>query len=643
MDVVSPRGTALPASNRARMHADAKPTVVILHGANGAASLMKPLADELRGCAEAFMPNMLGHGGREVPESLTIESLAADVVAQMDAAGLPRAYLFGFSSGGLVALYLARHFPERFHGVCTVAAKYVFDQKTVEHWTYMISFERLERPGGKRPQELARDHAPQDWKKVISMNRDMFVEFGKKPPLDELDLRAISIPALLFSSNQDQIVTLDETLALSRLIPNSKPVIFQGQCHPFNVVPVPAVAKAMCNWIAENERRGMLAVTPRPSIVILHGSNGSGATMRALADAVQTEVNAYTPNMLAHGGRDVPERVTIEDLANDIIAYMDGQHLAHAYVFGYSSGACLALYLARHFPQRFDGVCTLAAKYVFDEKTVAHWTHLTDPERLGRPGNKRAAELTETHAPQDWVAVTSSNRRLFEDYGRNPPLSEDDLRAIKIPALLFSSDNDQLVPLAETTALGEFIADSRVVIFKGQAHPFSLVPIPAMGNVITKWIAQIEARGALDRELSAVSWTLRPPLVVLHGANGSGASMQPLTDQLEAHTEIFAPDLIGQGGRPLPERLTIEEMASDVIAQMDARGIRQTYLFGYSSGGYLALYLARHYPERFIAVSALAVKYVFDARTVAHWTHLADPKRIRELNAQTGRMDELIR
>jgi pimeloyl-ACP methyl ester carboxylesterase len=365
----------------------------------------------------------------------------------------------------------------------------------------------------------------------------------------------------------------------------------------------------------------------RPAIVILHGSNGSGATMRALADAVP-DVDTYTPNMLAHGGRPVPERITIEDLANDIIAYMDEQHLARAYVFGYSSGACLALYLARHFPQRFNGVCTLAAKYVFDGNTVAHWTHLTDPERLGRPGNKRAVELTETHKPQDWVAVTNSNRRLFEEYGRNPPLDEDDLRAIKIPALLISSDNDQLVPLAETTALGKLIPDTRVVVYKGHAHPFSIVPIAAMGNVITKWIAQIEARTALDRSLSGMSQTRKPPIVILHGAQGTGAIMKPLADELRDCAEAFTPNMLGHGGREVPESLSIEALAADVLAQMDTAGLRRAYLFGFSSGGLVALYLARHFAERFYGVCTVAAKYVFDQRTVSHWTYMISFERL---------------
>ena len=231
-----------------------------------------------------------------------------------------------------------------------------------------------------------------------------------------------------------------------------------------------------------------------PSIVLLHGANGSAATMSPLTEALQPALDVHPLNMLGHGGRPVPEKSTIADLANDVIAQMDERGLSRAFVFGFSSGGCVALYLVRHYPERFLGLSTLAAKYVFDRHTVSHWTHLTDPERLGRPGNKRAAELTETHHPQDWVAVTNANRRMFAEFGRNPPVSDDDLCAIGVPALLFCSDEDQLVPLDETIALGKLIPDSRVVIFKGRCHPFSIVPMAAMAKAMTTWAGDVQAR-----------------------------------------------------------------------------------------------------------------------------------------------------
>jgi pimeloyl-ACP methyl ester carboxylesterase len=196
--------------------------------------------------------------------------------------------------------------------------------------------------------------------------------------------------------------------------------------------------------------------------------------------------------MLGHGGRPIPEALAIEDIAADVIAYFDERGIAKPIVFGYSSGGFVALYLARHFPERVAGVCTLAAKYIFDEKTISHWTYLANPDRLA-PRNKRVEELSKSHHPQDWRLVTLAIRKWFVELGRTPPLSEDDFRAIRQPVLVFSSNEDQIVPVEETIALGNLVPNARVVLFKGQSHPFDVVPIDAIGKAICNWIGEVQA------------------------------------------------------------------------------------------------------------------------------------------------------
>jgi pimeloyl-ACP methyl ester carboxylesterase len=230
-----------------------------------------------------------------------------------------------------------------------------------------------------------------------------------------------------------------------------------------------------------------------PILVMLHGANGSGETMLPLADALRPFAQVETPNLLGHGGRPVPERLSMPELADDVVAYLDSRQIARAYLFGYSFGGYLALYLARHFPQRLDGICVLAVKYVFDEPTVKRWTHLTNPERLRRPGSPRPAELTRTHFPQDWAAITTINQNLFKEFGANPPLTEADLRSLALPAFVVSADQDQLVPLPETHALGKLIPGSLVGIFSGEAHPLLACPIPALASAIGKWLGEVEA------------------------------------------------------------------------------------------------------------------------------------------------------
>src|SRR3712207_3593254 len=98
-------------------------------------------------------------------------------------------------------------------------------------------------------------------------------------------------------------------------------------------------------------------------------------------------------------------------------------------------------------------------------------------------------------------------------------------------------------------------------------------------------------------------------LVVLHGANGSDATMAPLTDVLRLHVDLLVPRLVGHGGRPVPPKCTVEDQAFDVISTMDEHQIDQAFVFGYSFGGCVALYMARHFPHRVKGVATLATKH----------------------------------
>jgi pimeloyl-ACP methyl ester carboxylesterase len=237
-------------------------------------------------------------------------------------------------------------------------------------------------------------------------------------------------------------------------------------------------------------------MTRKPSLVVVHGANGSGATMQPLSEQLESYVEVFAPDLVGQGGRQLPERFRIEETAADVITQMDARDLARTYLFGYSSGGYLALYLARHYPERFIAISGLAVKYVFDERTVAHWTHLADPKRMQERNPGRVDELIRTHHPQDWVTLLQLTNEYFRDLGRKPPLSVDDLRAIAQPVMLFSSDNDQIVPLDESTELAKLLPDSRLVMFKGQSHPFNVVPVVAIARALTTWIGELQKTSA---------------------------------------------------------------------------------------------------------------------------------------------------
>jgi pimeloyl-ACP methyl ester carboxylesterase len=233
--------------------------MILLHGANSGGVELAPLAEALRPYATVRTPNLLGHGGRPIPARITLRDMAEDLVAWMDAEGIDTDVIGGYSIGGTLALYVARHYPQRVRGAIALATKHVFDAATTRHLIHLVNHERLERirfPWGMRIDELARIHAPNTWQDAADMTGRLFASLGQSPPLPEAELRAIRVPVMVVSSNLDQLVPWDETLALGRFIPGSHVAMFHGPAHPLRAIPLLPVARTMDEWMGHKGLRG---------------------------------------------------------------------------------------------------------------------------------------------------------------------------------------------------------------------------------------------------------------------------------------------------------------------------------------------------------------------------------------------------
>jgi pimeloyl-ACP methyl ester carboxylesterase len=232
-------------------------TIVLLHGANGAREEMAPLAALLAPLG-AFVPNWLGHGGRPPPgPGYSIAGLVDDLVATLDAAGIRRCFLFGYSVGGYIALALARRSPERVRGVITLATRHIWDRESVEHLVYLADPKRLTRSGNPRAAELARVHHPTDWHLVNGANRRLFADLGASPPLSDEDLRNIAAPVLVLNGANDPLVSAEESHALAGLFRTWRLGLFEGSAHPLPATPIADIAAAtvaFCRDVASSER-----------------------------------------------------------------------------------------------------------------------------------------------------------------------------------------------------------------------------------------------------------------------------------------------------------------------------------------------------------------------------------------------------
>lgn len=87
-----------------------------------------------------------------------------------------------------------------------------------------------------------------------------------------------------------------------------------------------------------------------------------------------------------------------------------------------------------------------------------------------------------------------------------------------------------------------------------------------------------------------------PAMLLLHGFTGGGRNWEELSRKL-AGWRILAPDLPGHGASDPPTG-RMPEVARDLAALLDALGVSQAVVIGYSMGGRLALHFALEAPER---------------------------------------------
>lgn len=238
-----------------------KPPLIMLHGSNGCAAEMAGLAKALQPHAAVTASDLLGHGGRSVPDGYTLADMADDLLGELTDSG--PSFLLGYSLGGYLALYLARHHPELVRGVVCIAVKHVFDARGVGHVVYLAEPARLARPGNPRKAEMERAHGAANWEQVSRNTQLLFQRMGEAPPLKDGDLRAIAAPVLCLSGDLDSLVPLGEFRQLAASLPNARAGLWPGSAHPIRKVPLRDAAREIAGFVREVEAGTFTPGPPR--------------------------------------------------------------------------------------------------------------------------------------------------------------------------------------------------------------------------------------------------------------------------------------------------------------------------------------------------------------------------------------------
>lgn len=119
-------------------------------------------------------------------------------------------------------------------------------------------------------------------------------------------------------------------------------------------------------------------------------------------------------------------------------------------------------------------------------------------------------------------------------------------------------------------------------------------------------------------------------LLILHGAIGSKSQFSSIASLLDNQFDIHLLNFSGHGGEAFKENFNIPQFADDVLAYLKQNKIESIDIFGYSMGGYVALYLAKNHPKKVGKIITLGTKLSWTPDIAVKETKMLDAEKIEE-------------
>jgi pimeloyl-ACP methyl ester carboxylesterase len=204
--------------------ADAPP-VVLLHGGMGSgddfANQVPALAPHLR----VIVVDSRGHGrSTRGASGISYHLMGEDLVALLDHLAIARAALVGWSDGGIVALDVAIHHPDRVTQLVVTGTNYArsgarpagkgtpFD---AYYARCLVEYKRL---------------AP-DPEQLTAFRRDLRAMWRREPAYTRDQLRAITAPLLVIHGARDEIIKKSHVIVMNELVPDARLVVVEDASH----------------------------------------------------------------------------------------------------------------------------------------------------------------------------------------------------------------------------------------------------------------------------------------------------------------------------------------------------------------------------------------------------------------------------
>jgi 3-oxoadipate enol-lactonase len=188
-----------------------------------------------------------GAGRSDKPFSAySLEQMADDALAVLDACEVDRAHVVGASMGGALTMLLALRHPERVHSitlVCTAGRNHQWRRELLESWAAAATEQGMGAMSGLAarwvigPRSFRRFMPILGWLGPLGLNRPAHAFTAQVRAILAHDdgttelLHRLTMPAMVVVGNQDILTPRGDSEELAEKLPNAELVVISGAAH----------------------------------------------------------------------------------------------------------------------------------------------------------------------------------------------------------------------------------------------------------------------------------------------------------------------------------------------------------------------------------------------------------------------------
>ncbi|MDQ1576877.1 MAG: 2-hydroxy-6-oxonona-2,4-dienedioate hydrolase [Microbacteriaceae bacterium] len=231
--------------------------------------------------------------------------------------------------------------------------------------------------------------------------------------------------------------------------------------------------------------------TNNPTLLMLHGITGHAEAYVRNLQSHGEHFSCWAIDFIGHGYSSKPEHpLEIPDYIEQVLRFLDAIDVDKVYITGESLGGWVAAALAEKYPEKVERIVlntmggTMANPKVMERLLTLSTEAANDPswervkarlEWLMADPAAVTADLIRTRQAifqqPDWKMACEMNMALqdLETRKRNM-ISDDDLRAIIVPALVIWTTKDPSGPVDEGRRIASLIPNGRLAVIENAGH-----------------------------------------------------------------------------------------------------------------------------------------------------------------------------